>query len=148
MPYYRPPADDERRSEAARLLGLAASATPSEVKRAYRRLALVYHPDRHPAAAAELKELAAQKFAAIASAYKLLAETCKAPILYGLSTDVSMISTVRGDDIVRCFSCFARCRLPEARDHETARCPRCQALLLLDCDMAEVFLRVLKERGS
>ena len=50
------------------LLGLARSASEDEIKRAYRRLAMEYHPDRNPAADAEAK------FREIAEAYEVLVD--------------------------------------------------------------------------
>jgi DnaJ-class molecular chaperone len=47
------------------VLGVARSATSSELRRAYRRLALVHHPDRAGAASAP-------RFAQIADAYRVL----------------------------------------------------------------------------
>jgi molecular chaperone DnaJ len=47
------------------VLGVARSATSSELRRAYRRLALIHHPDRAGAASAP-------RFAQIADAYRIL----------------------------------------------------------------------------
>src|SRR5438105_2201701 len=44
----------------ARLLGITPEATLADIKKAYRRLARKYHPDRHngdPAAAAQFREI-------------------------------------------------------------------------------------------
>jgi len=51
-----------------RILGLNESASKSEIKRAYRRLALKYHPDKNP----ENQERAAKIFTAINNAYSIL----------------------------------------------------------------------------
>jgi molecular chaperone DnaJ len=48
------------------LLGLHATATQEEVKRAYRRLAMRWHPDRNPSAAAE------SEFKRVKEAYELI----------------------------------------------------------------------------
>lgn len=48
------------------VLGVSRSATPDELKRAYRRLAMQYHPDRNPS------EDAAEKFKEINRAYEVL----------------------------------------------------------------------------
>ena len=37
------------------ILGISETATDSEVEKAYRRLAMIYHPDRNPHASAEIK---------------------------------------------------------------------------------------------
>jgi len=49
------------------VLGVARAATGAEIRRAYRRLALQYHPDRAGAASAET-------FARIAEAYRMLSD--------------------------------------------------------------------------
>ncbi|MCH8807430.1 MAG: DnaJ domain-containing protein [Planctomycetes bacterium] len=140
VPYYRPAKEDERRLAAAQSLGLTVDASSEEVKSVYRSLALKYHPDRHPTVSSELKQLATEKFAAISDAYRLLSEPNEKPLLYGLACDVDMVSTVRNGDVVRCLFCTLKSRLPEARHHDSARCPKCQCLLLFASDIAEVLL--------
>ena len=41
--------------DAAKVLGLTGEVTPKEVKQAYRKAAMVYHPDRNPAGAEMMK---------------------------------------------------------------------------------------------
>lgn len=50
------------------LLGIPPDASPDELRRAYRKLAMVWHPDRNPAAAAE------ETFKRIRYAYELLSD--------------------------------------------------------------------------
>jgi molecular chaperone DnaJ len=50
------------------VLGISKNATQDEVKRAFRRLAMQYHPDRNKAADAE------QKFKEINEAYEVLSD--------------------------------------------------------------------------
>jgi hypothetical protein len=50
------------------ILGLDSSATDSEIKRAYRRLAVLYHPDKNPDPAAE------QFFKEVNEAYEVLGD--------------------------------------------------------------------------
>lgn len=49
-----------------KLLGVSRSATTAELKKAYRKLSLKYHPDKNPAPEA------AAKFAEISNAYDVL----------------------------------------------------------------------------
>ncbi len=55
-----------------KILGVDAKATPSQIKSAYRKLALKYHPDRVPD---QEKTQAAEKFKEIAAAYYTLGDT-------------------------------------------------------------------------
>lgn len=50
------------------ILGVSRDATPEEIKKAYRRLALKYHPDRNPSREAE------EKFKEISEAYAVLSD--------------------------------------------------------------------------
>jgi curved DNA-binding protein CbpA len=51
-----------------RILGLSEGASRREIKRAYRRLALKYHPDKNP----DNQERAARIFIAVNKAYSIL----------------------------------------------------------------------------
>ena len=55
------------------VLGIAKSATPSEIKAAYRKMALKWHPDRNP----DKKEEAESKFKEVNEAYQVLSDQQK-----------------------------------------------------------------------
>ncbi|MEO0279808.1 MAG: molecular chaperone DnaJ [candidate division WOR-3 bacterium] len=58
------------------ILGVSRDATQEEIKKAYKRLALKYHPDRNP----NNKEEAAKKFMEISEAYEVLSDPKKREI--------------------------------------------------------------------
>ncbi|ENO90098.1 DnaJ C-terminal domain-containing protein [Thauera linaloolentis] len=59
--------------KAYELLGLAPGVTPADIKRAFRRLAMHWHPDRNPAPAA------AEHFRALRQAHDRLLTACASP---------------------------------------------------------------------
>lgn len=56
------------------VLSLDRNATLDAIKKAYRRLALVYHPDKHATASERVKEDASTKFQQIGFAYTVLSD--------------------------------------------------------------------------
>jgi hypothetical protein len=58
------------KAEAYRMLGVEPGADPASVRQAYRRLAAVHHPDRHPGASAEELRTLVQQFTRITAAYQ------------------------------------------------------------------------------
>jgi DnaJ-class molecular chaperone len=56
------------------VLGVAANASPEEIKSAYRGLANKYHPDKVSHLGAEFRALAHEKFKEIQAAYQELAK--------------------------------------------------------------------------
>ncbi|XP_059966683.1 dnaJ homolog subfamily B member 8 [Mesoplodon densirostris] len=55
------------------VLGVQASASPEDIKRAYRKLALCWHPDKNP----DNKEEAEKKFKQVSEAYEVLSDSKK-----------------------------------------------------------------------
>ena len=55
------------------ILGVSKEATPEEIKKAYRKLSLKYHPDRNPD-----DPSAAERFKEATEAYEVLSDSTKA----------------------------------------------------------------------
>ena len=54
------------------ILGLAKNATPIDIKKAYRKMAIKYHPDKNPG-----DKVAEEKFKEAAAAYEVLSDENK-----------------------------------------------------------------------
>ena len=71
---YQPPPQPKQPTygmqQAYTTLGLTASATDDEIKKAYRRMAMQYHPDRQVNASETEQKCAAEKFRAVQKAYE------------------------------------------------------------------------------
>eukprot|EP00931_Biecheleriopsis_adriatica_P086493 TRINITY_DN61156_c0_g1_i1.p1 TRINITY_DN61156_c0_g1~~TRINITY_DN61156_c0_g1_i1.p1 ORF type:complete len:363 (+),score=93.85 TRINITY_DN61156_c0_g1_i1:112-1200(+) len=63
-----PPAPDIKSDDYYKVLGVERSATDSEIAKAYKKMALKYHPDKNP----ENKEQAEEQFKVITEAYEVL----------------------------------------------------------------------------
>jgi len=64
-------AADRQKRDYYEILGVDRSATPEEIKQAYRKLAMQWHPDRNPS------QQAAERFREIAEAYAVLSDQTK-----------------------------------------------------------------------
>ena len=54
------------------ILGITPNATDEEVKKAYRRMAVKYHPDKVATLGADVQKAAEEKFKAISQAYEAI----------------------------------------------------------------------------
>ncbi|KAI9446472.1 DnaJ-domain-containing protein [Lactarius indigo] len=66
---------DEEEVDLYAVLGVEPAASQEEIKKAYRKLALIYHPDKHATAAEGAKLAASRKFQQVGFAYAVLSET-------------------------------------------------------------------------
>merc|ERR1739838_862498 len=60
-----------------KILGVDRSANEEEIKKGYRKRALVHHPDRHAGASEEEKKEHEKKFKEVGEAYGVLSDTKK-----------------------------------------------------------------------
>lgn len=66
------PESENPRIKALRVLGLDESADSEDIKKAYRRLSLKYHPDRNMDKSEEERKEAERKFKEVVAAKQLL----------------------------------------------------------------------------
>lgn len=124
-------------TRAREVLGVAADVPLREIKARYFALSQAYHPDAHKDLPKQLVELTSKKFSEIADAYRTLTE---APQLYGLELATSVVTSAKSGEVVRCFVCKQKCRLPDEQHHPAVRCPKCQALLLQPLEFATALV--------
>lgn len=67
--------DDQEPQDPYAILGIAPGATQAEIKAAYRRLIVQYHPDKVQHLGKDFQELAEARFKAIQQAYNQLKST-------------------------------------------------------------------------
>lgn len=76
---YQPPRQPQQPTygmhQAYTTLGLTASATDDEIKKAYRRMAMHYHPDKQVNVSEQERQAAAEKFRAANKAYEYIKQT-------------------------------------------------------------------------
>jgi DnaJ like chaperone protein len=131
-------ANTERRA-ACETLGLPYNADAVAVKSAYRRLSLKYHPDKHVGLDPDIRALTSEKFTQLTEAYNLLDGHGVLNIsgLVAKCAESGTLVLACGDAFVKCFVCGSRNRLPAESGISAARCPKCQALLAFERDLAE-----------
>jgi len=66
-----------KRKDYYKILGVNRSATDDEIKRAYKKKALVYHPDRHSGGSEEDRKEAEKSFKEVGEAYSVLSDRRK-----------------------------------------------------------------------
>ncbi len=130
------------REKACALLGVAYNAGNDEIKQAFRRMSLKYHPDKHTGLDPDIRKLTAERFSQIKDAYELLqnrsddggewfAHSCQAPHIVRAAPGMP----------VSCYICRTPQHLPQAADMiSEAHCPLCQALLVFEKPLAEHLL--------
>jgi|GEM_PF-2480699 len=124
-----PVGDPGQRNQALGELGLKRDASKDEILKAYRELARIYHPDKQDAVAPHLRELAANKMAAINCAYELLTKQHTNDSVYFQDLGGRPFSPPEGADFeCRCWLCKQVLRVPSFAESKSARCSKCFAL--------------------
>lgn len=70
-------AKQAKKKDYYKILGVARDATSSQIKKAYREQALIYHPDKSKGTTEEEKVKFDQKFKDISEAYSILSDPKK-----------------------------------------------------------------------
>jgi DnaJ family protein C protein 7 len=101
-----------KRKDYYKILGITKSASDSDIKKAYRKMALLYHPDKQSKLTDEERLVAEAKFKEIGEAYTILSDPRKKQMFdSGMDIDGSSASDgmsgmgggVPMDDILRTF---------------------------------------------
>ncbi len=66
-----------QRKDYYKILGVDKNASADEIKRAFRKLALKHHPDRHSSAEPSVREEEEKVFKEVSSAYSILSDPDK-----------------------------------------------------------------------
>ena len=147
--FIRQPEDNPNLAEARKALDVTNSASADEIKQRYRELSRKYHPDIHANADEVLRELTADKFKQIKEAYDLLSSSDSDSVVYmGIAAETRDLKPPDSKEIVHCFFCDAKCRLPDRAGFFSSRCPKCQRLLLFDEEMAAQIIAANAEASE
>lgn len=99
-----------KRKDYYKILGCQRSASEVEIKKAYRKMALLYHPDKQQGLCDEEKSIAEGKFKEVTEAYEVLSDPRKKQMFdSGMNVDGSSASGGRGgyhQDMSDIFSMF------------------------------------------
>jgi len=127
------------REKACSILGVAYDASNDQIKQAFRKQSLKYHPDKHADLDPDIRQLTAEKFAQIKDAYETLqGTTAQAGDWYAHANNAPRLIGAAPRIPVMCFICRQPQHLPtEAAAVSTAHCPHCQALLTFELPLAE-----------
>src|SRR5712671_5618124 len=65
---------DEEDVDLYAVLGIQSTASEDDIKKAYRKLALIHHPDKHASSTEDAKQAASRKFQQVGFAYAVLSD--------------------------------------------------------------------------
>jgi len=141
--YYRGAAaasqGNSGREKACSTLSVAYDATNDQIKQAFRKQSLKYHPDKHANLDPDIRQLTTEKFAQITEAYETLqGSTVQIGDWYAHAHNAPRIVAASPRIPILCFICRQPQHLPEeAQTVSGAHCPHCQALLTFERPLAE-----------
>lgn len=131
----------EQRRQWLAELDLNDNATDEDIRKAYRRRAQEYHPDRHQGLPDHIRRLAEAKMAAVSEAYRNLTDGNHAGPgrLYLRSGDGATSFCREMQEVVTCacWLCGQKNRIASAAPTDSARCGQCHSLLGLPFDLAQ-----------
>lgn len=92
------------RKDYYKILGISKDATDDEIKKAYRKLAVQYHPDRQQGKSEDERAAAEEKFKEIAEAYEVLSDKEKRAEYDNPMREFKFSGNIDFDEIVKRFS--------------------------------------------
>lgn len=87
-----------KRKDYYKILGVSRTAADDEIKKAYKKKALVYHPDRHSSGSEEDRKEAEKNFKEVGEAYSVLSDR-KKRTRYDNGQDLEEMGGMGGNDL-------------------------------------------------
>ena len=144
--YYRVEAPHEALLEARTSLGLPASATEQEIRKAFTAHARGYHPDAHATASPSLRRLAAERFSKLREARDLLLSSVGHGRLVAMNASSGQPVGQHEEPVrILCFHCCKEANGVAPPKSMEARCESCLSLLYLDPEIAGNCVPVREE---
>jgi DnaJ like chaperone protein len=124
-----------RRKECLEELALTQNASDAEIKTAYKKLAMKYHPDKQESMPQHARELIAKKMVALNDAFAFLTNKENPATLSFKSIDGNtFMPNANSKFECLCWLCSQRLRVPEIANPNSVRCSKCHALAGLAFD--------------
>lgn len=137
LQFYERPDQAAPRTAWLKLLELSEGASPEQIKLAYHRRCLDYHPDRLGNVAPHIRALAEERLREINAAYEGLCAlgTCSGLIVGISRQEFKPASEVTDSEVLCCVACGQMNRVKSAKKLRAARCGNCHALLAIPVEL-------------